>query len=375
MNTISFASKLLGAKVTNGAIPFQVTVNLLDACNLKCEYCFCAFHQRHLKSIPFDRLMRLVDELADAGTVKINLAGGEPLLYKRVDEVIAKVRDRGVDCYVNTNGWYVEDHIEALRRITRINISLDGDRSSHDQARGEGSHARAVGALEIARREGIPRQITTVVGKHNLDQLDYLVGIAHEHDSQVVIVNMMPPRNLPPSKFALDDAAVRRLFGEVIRRKERGEPFIYSLRAMHHLVDWPFPLEKDVVFEGQEQPDDGIACQGGRFFCAVDTNGDLYPCCPTIGLVKPAPNIMDRSFAAAFASLRHHRCVSCNVPQSVDMNLLFGLSPSVVLNTMNVYKTPRKNGPGRVAARGLIAGLRSLLQRRPTTPAVAEEIA
>ena len=339
MNLVSFASKLMLAKLANRAIPFQVTINLLDACNLKCEYCFCAFHQRHLKSIPTERLLRLIDELAEAGTVKINLAGGEPLLYKRVDDVIAAIRDRGIDCYVNTNGCYVEEHIEALRRITRINISLDGDEPAHDEARGAESHAKAINALTVARREQIPRQITTVVGTHNLDQLDYLVGVARAHDAQIVIVNMMPPRDLPPSRFALDDESVRKLFAEVIERKRRGEPFIYSLQAMTHLTEWPYPLEKDLVFKDEGFSGNDITCHGGRFFCAVDTNGDLYPCCPAIGVVKPAPNILEQSFLDAFAKLRYHNCVACNVPQSVDMNLLFGLRPSVIANTLGCYRT------------------------------------
>jgi len=281
--------------------------------------------------------MRLIDELGEAGTVKVNLAGGEPLLYRRVDEVIAAIHARRMDCFVNTNGWFAERHIEALRKITRINVSLDGDCAAHDRARGEGSFGKAIGALELAKREGIPRQITTVVGSHNLDQLDFLVAVARRFDAQIVIVNMMPPRGLPRSRFALDDQAVRELFAEVIRRKQRGEPFVYSIRAMRHLLDWPLPLEKDLVFRGEPFPGDGIRCYGGRFFCNVDTNGDLYPCCPATGVVKPAPSILNESFREAFSKLRHHPCVACNVPQSVDMNLLFGLSPSVILNTLRCY--------------------------------------
>jgi MoaA/NifB/PqqE/SkfB family radical SAM enzyme len=343
MNPIRFAWNLAWAKLLDKAVPFQVTINLTDTCNLRCEYCYCAYPERRKPSIPHPRLMDLIDELAAAGTIKVNLAGGEPLAYKEVDAVIDKIVDRGMDCFLNTNGYFVNRHLDAIRRVTRLNVSIDGDRGSHDEARGEGSFDKAIAALELAQQEGIPRLLTAVIGAHNADQLNFLEELSRRYDAWVVVINLMQPRDLPKSRFAMGDAQARELFTEILERKQRGQRFVYSEDSIRILLDWPLDIEKDVVSQ-EEFPAQAIPCYAGRFFCAVDTNGELFPCCPSIGIVGPAPSICDQPFMDAFAELRNHSCYACNVPVSVDMNLLFGLKPSVVLNTLKAYQSASPKG-------------------------------
>src|SRR5580698_10939066 len=62
-------------------------------CNLSCTYCneFDDFS----KPVPAAEMIRRIDHLADLGTSIISFSGGEPLLHPELDELIARIRQRG----------------------------------------------------------------------------------------------------------------------------------------------------------------------------------------------------------------------------------------------------------------------------------------
>lgn len=340
MKRAALGLRLAASKITGGQVPFQVTFEVTDACNLSCEYCLCKHEESRRTMFDRDRALRLIDEMAEAGTVKVNLTGGEPLLHPAIDEIVERIRRRGIDCFLNTNGRLVERHLETVGRLSAMNVSLDGDRDAHEAARGRGSHEFAVNALRVAKERGVPRLLTAVIGRHNLDQLDYLVRMAREHEAGVVVLCLIKPRGTEGSAFAIPEEEGRRLFVEIAARKRRGEPFVYSPRAMRVLNEWPLHLSTDHVLARDrhlvgKRP---VRCSAGRYYCAVYADGTVSPCCISKGFFKDEPNVYETSFREALARIRHHGCYACNVPSVVDMNLLFALHPAAIRNALSVYR-------------------------------------
>jgi hypothetical protein len=73
-------------------------------------------------------LVRRIDRLADLGTGIITLSGGEPLLHPDLDDIIARIRARGVIATLITNGYLLSrDRIRRLNRagLDHLQISID----------------------------------------------------------------------------------------------------------------------------------------------------------------------------------------------------------------------------------------------------------
>src|ERR1017187_5486143 len=82
--------------------PILAHVIPMRRCNLSCTYCneFDDFS----KPVALDAMYRRLDHLADLGTTVITISGGEPLLHPELDQLIARIRQRGMIAGMITNG-------------------------------------------------------------------------------------------------------------------------------------------------------------------------------------------------------------------------------------------------------------------------------
>jgi MoaA/NifB/PqqE/SkfB family radical SAM enzyme len=73
-------------------------------------------------------MFQRVDKLAALGTAVITISGGEPLLHPELDEIIARIRKRGMIAGMITNGYLlVAERIQRLNRagLEWLQISID----------------------------------------------------------------------------------------------------------------------------------------------------------------------------------------------------------------------------------------------------------
>lgn len=120
-----------------GRVARDLRVSLTDRCNLRCTYCMPAEGlewlptAETLSSAEVTRLIRIAVELL--GIRQIRFTGGEPLLRKELEEIIAFTTalrtDEGepVQTALTTNGLGLDKRVEKLRAagLNRVNISLD----------------------------------------------------------------------------------------------------------------------------------------------------------------------------------------------------------------------------------------------------------
>ena len=118
---------------TFGRVATDLRVSLTDRCNLRCTYCMPA---EGLDWLPGDELLRR-DELTRLldlavtrlGITSVRFTGGEPLLYKGLEDVVAAtaaLRPRP-EVALTTNGVGLARRAEALAAagLDRVNVSLD----------------------------------------------------------------------------------------------------------------------------------------------------------------------------------------------------------------------------------------------------------
>ena len=173
-------SRLLGRR-----IPVITNILITNRCNLKCFYCYPDSFNRALEDMPLADFKRIIDLVHAKGSRVVVLLGGEPLIRKDVGEFIGYVRAKGMACEVVTNGFFVRQHLDALRSADSVCVSIDGDEDANDANRGKGSFRKAMEAIELLQANGIHTRIKAVITRNNLRSIDFLARLARHLQAAV----------------------------------------------------------------------------------------------------------------------------------------------------------------------------------------------
>jgi cyclic pyranopterin phosphate synthase len=127
-----------GAPVTDrlGRALRDLRISVTDRCNFRCTYCMPrevygqAFRfLPHEQLLTFEEIARLARLAVGLGVRKIRLTGGEPLLRRDVEVLVAMLADlEGLeDLTLTTNGSLLAERAQALAEagLRRITVSLD----------------------------------------------------------------------------------------------------------------------------------------------------------------------------------------------------------------------------------------------------------
>ncbi len=160
-----------------------VRISVTDRCNLRCSYCSApSFSQNHREQIlSYEEIVRLVRVLVNLGVDKVRLTGGEPLVRRHIDSLIARLNDIvGInDISLTTNGVLLEKLADPLRAagLRRINISLDTlDQKRFKEITGRDYFTRVRAGIEAALAVGFdPVKVNVVVmrGVNDDELLDF----------------------------------------------------------------------------------------------------------------------------------------------------------------------------------------------------------
>ena len=160
--TTSLTGYLLKQKISGRKqFPLVLMLEPLHACNLTCTGCG---RIREYAATIRDR-MSVEDCLASAdecGAPVVSVCGGEPLVYKGIEELVAKLVERKKHVYVCTNAMMLEKKLPGFRPSSRLflNVHLDGMEATHDlMVEREGCFAAAVAGIKAAVAAGF--QVTT----------------------------------------------------------------------------------------------------------------------------------------------------------------------------------------------------------------------
>jgi cyclic pyranopterin phosphate synthase len=177
-------------------------ISVTDRCNLRCVYCMpeegMEFEpEDHL--LTFDEITEVVRVLAGLGVRKLRITGGEPLVRKNLEQLIARLSAiPGIeDIALTTNGIYFAARAEKLRAagLTRVNISLDSLRADRFSfiTRG-GDIRRVLDSIEAAYRVGLaPIKLNVVLMKGiNDDEIVDFLQMTMDRAIQVRFIEYMP---------------------------------------------------------------------------------------------------------------------------------------------------------------------------------------
>ena len=154
----------------------DLRVSVTDRCNFRCTYCMpketFGPDYRYLERtelLTFEEIARLVRISKDLGVTKVRLTGGEPLLRKGIEELVAQLRAVGdLDLTLTTNGSLLARKAEALAHagLDRVTVSLDAIDDATFKAMNDVDYpvAKVLEGIEAAADAGMgPIKINAVI--------------------------------------------------------------------------------------------------------------------------------------------------------------------------------------------------------------------
>ena len=172
---------------------------MTDRCNFRCVYCMprevfgrdYAFLPR-AELLTFEEIERLARVFASRGVEKIRLTGGEPLLRRDLDRLVALLaRIPGLDLTLTTNGVLLPAKAQALADagLARVTVSLDSLDDDVFRAMNDVDVpvADVLAGIEAAHSAGLaPVKVNTVV-KRGLNEESVLPLAGHFRGTGVVL--------------------------------------------------------------------------------------------------------------------------------------------------------------------------------------------
>jgi cyclic pyranopterin phosphate synthase len=176
----------------------DLRVSVTDRCNFRCTYCMPkdVFGRDHAflpraELLTFEEITRLARIFVGRGVEKVRITGGEPLIRKDIEHLIAMLgRVEGLhDLTLTTNGSLLPRKADALKAagLKRITVSLDSlDDATFMAMNDVGFPVRKVlDGIEAADRAGLtPIKVNMVVKRgvndhHVIDMARYFRGTGH----------------------------------------------------------------------------------------------------------------------------------------------------------------------------------------------------
>lgn len=172
--------------------PKQLHLSVTDRCFLPCLH--CDIWKNQATDLPAEVWADLIDRLGDwCAPAGMNFVGGEPLLRKDLESLMARAVRRGFEVTFNTNGWLVTER--RARAISEagasvVYVSLDGARpETVDRTRGRrGSFEKAVAAIERFGALANPRVVVAcILHGENAAEIPELLAFVRAHGLQLVV--------------------------------------------------------------------------------------------------------------------------------------------------------------------------------------------
>src|SRR3990167_5942316 len=183
----------------------DVRISVTDRCNFRCTYCMPSDEYEWIDKkeiLRFEEITRLAKIFVQLGVEKIRLTGGEPLVRRNLELLVAELsRIPGLeDLCLTTNGSLLSEKIEGLQKagLRRINVSIDTlDPEKFERITKRGDLDKVLEGLFAAKSCGLgPIKINAVIerGVNDDDILD-LVEFSRENGFSTRFIEYMDVGN------------------------------------------------------------------------------------------------------------------------------------------------------------------------------------
>lgn len=164
--------------------PFLVIWETTQACGLACKHCRAsAVPDRHPDELTTDEAKAMLKRIRDFGPIIFVFSGGDCMRRPDIVELVEYGANLGLRMAATPATTDLTDRAMLQRLkdagLSRVAVSLDGSNPDiHDAFRRvEGSFDAGLRILRDSQAIGMTTQVNTVIGRHNLDDIDSLMRL------------------------------------------------------------------------------------------------------------------------------------------------------------------------------------------------------
>ena len=261
-----------GRKVTG------LRISITERCNLACMYCHnegsegCTRGPSE-KEMPAELICEIVRTAAKFGVRKVKFSGGEPLLRKDFEEILACLPPLK-EVSATTNGVLLSKRAKSLKAagLDRVNVSLDSlipERYEAITGAPQGTLEKVKEGINSAVEAGLtPVKLNMVLLKGvNDGEIDAMMDFVRPYEGQVIL-QLIELMDIDPelSPYMIDSESLKKTLAE--RASE------VRVRHLHH--------RKKYMIDGVEvefvQPMDNSEFCANCSRLRVTADGKLKPC-------------------------------------------------------------------------------------------------
>lgn len=312
----------------NQRAPLRVTHEITHRCNLQCV--FCGYWKNDpIGELSIEQIKGLMDRFVRLGTLSWGFTGGEPLIKPGVDKLIEHAVRKRLYANLVTNGTLLSEHLDAVRQLNFVIVSIDGPLALHDSLRGQGVFTRTLDGISRARDFGVPIVLQTILSGPLLREPEYrglnsVLALAREHRCRIMFQKLYDDPFLPGQQNdALHCEPAELLRGlQFLQRCREREPRLFYQSAT------------ELIYMREDQLNHGPTCMAGLRFCMITPQGYLAPCIYKRNrAVSVKGEILDDLKSALKQLDRHHEC-HCSNSCYNRYNHLFHFNPATLWRTV-----------------------------------------
>jgi GTP 3',8-cyclase len=181
----------------------DLRISVTDRCNFRCVYCMPkeVYGREHRflerrELLTFEEIARLARVFVEQGVTKLRITGGEPLVRRDLEQLIALLAELDVDLTLTTNASLLPQKAQALADagLRRITVSLDSLDDAQFRALNDVDFPvdRVLEGIDAATAAGLPVKVNAVVKRGaNDDQIVPMAAFFRERGHTLRFIEYM----------------------------------------------------------------------------------------------------------------------------------------------------------------------------------------
>ena len=316
--------------------PIYLEIGLFGGCNHRCIFCAFDFLKYKPHAQDYKCLKKLIKDTAALGVKSILFSGeGEPLLYNRINQIVAFTKKQGIDVALSTNAVLLDRHKakNMLVNLSWMRVSLNaGTRKGYAKIHqtSKEDFDKVISNLREAVKIKQKNKYNCTIGvqflliSQNYKEVLFLAKILNNIGVDYLAIKPYTPHPLSNNKTSFIISRHRDI-EEKLRCYSRDDfQIIFRNRSIEK-------LKEDKPYE---------YCLGLPFAAHISTDGNIYPCNAFVGKKDFIfGNINQESFVRIWRSQRRKN-ISKIVQTAWDVNKC---RKSCRLDEVNRYLWELKN--------------------------------
>jgi len=307
--------------------PNLVQIDLTNKCNNSCIGCWCnspLLEEKKIsgeekeETLPYSRVISLIDELKKHGTNEIYLGGGgEPFMHPKIMEIIDYIKTNNLVCHLNTNSTLINEKIaEKLidLEVDHIAVSLwAGDAETYVKTHPNQTKQvfyqiektlKFIKKLKNEKNQEKPLiKIYNVISSLNYKNIEKMVEFAYRIADSIEfsVIDVVEGKT---DSLLLNEKQRKELLKKSLELKEKykNKRDFIIFRFDQFIKRISNPLSVKGLYD--KKAVDSIPCYVGWTFSRILANGNVIPCLKAHK--KPMGNILNKGFSTIFFSEKYN---------------------------------------------------------------------